>query len=99
MRKVIDKKYLITGIILGLFLICIIFACTFAAKTKNENPDSWTIRSYENQIVLLNNGEIVEVFGDIALEDLPTEDQLHLEKGITFLTESEALTAMEDYDG
>jgi hypothetical protein len=47
----------------------------------------------------MNNGEVVEVFGNIVLDTLPNEDQKHLERGITFLTKDEALTAIEDYDG
>lgn len=99
MQKVLDKKYLYIGIALGLFLVTIIFVSSLAFKTKKENPDTWVIRSFEDTIVLLNNGEVVEVFGDIMVADLPNEDKLHLEKGIEFLTKDEALLALEDYDG
>ena len=66
MTKVLNKKYLILGLILGALLLIIIVASSFAFKTKIENNDKWVIRSVENQVVLMNNNEIVEVFGNIV---------------------------------
>ena len=71
----------------------------FSVKCKQENPSSWVLQSYDNTVVLLNNGEVVEVFGNISLDTLPQEDLKHLENGIAFLTKEEALIAVEDYDG
>lgn len=99
MVKVLNKKYLILGLLLGAFLFVIVLTSSFAIKTQTENTDNWVIRSHKNTVVLLNNGEVVEVFGDITIDNLPKEDKAHLEKGIYFLTKDEALTALEDYDG
>ncbi len=99
LQKISNKKMLILGITLGIFLIAIITACALSLKCKQENPDSWILQSYENTVVLMNNGEVVEVFGDISLDTLPQEDLKHLESGISFLTKEEALLAIEDYDG
>ena len=99
MAKVLNKKYLILGLLLGVFLIVILMTSGFAIKTQTDNTDNWEIRSFEDTVVLLNNGEVVEVYGDISVESLPTEDKKHLEKGISFLTKDEALLALEDYDG
>ncbi len=99
MQKVLNKKMLALGLILGLFLIAIITASAFSIKLKQENPNSWILQSYDNTVVLLNNGEVVEVFGNISLDTLPKEDLKHLESGISFLTKEEALLAIEDYDG
>ena len=99
MAKVLNKKYLISGIMLGTFLLIILLTSGFAIKTQTENTDYWEIRSHENTVVLLNNGQVVEVFGDISIDSLPNEDRKHLEKGISFLTKDEALLALEDYDG
>lgn len=99
MQKVIDKNYIYIGVALGFFLVAVILVSSLVVKTKQENPESWVIRSYENTVVLLNNGEVVEVFNDIMVEDLPSEDKAHLESGIEFLTKNEALLAIEDYDG
>ncbi len=99
MAKVLNKKYLILGVMLGAFLLIIVLTSGFAVKTQHENTDNWVIQSHENTVVLLNNGEVVEVFGDISIDNLPNEDKAHLEKGIYFLTKDEALTALEDYDG
>ena len=99
MSKIFDKKYFIIGIALGLFIITIIVTCMFAANQQTKTNDSWVLRSYDNTVVLMNNGEVVEVFGDIVLDTLPNEDIKHLESGIPFLTKDEALMAIEDYDG
>ena len=99
MQKVLNKKMFVLGLVLGLFLIAIITASAFSLKCRQENPKSWILQSYENTVVLLNNGEVVEVFGNISLDTLPPEDLKHLESGISFLTKEEALLAIEDYDG
>ncbi len=99
LQKIINKKTFALGIILGIFLIAVITASAFSLKFRQENPDSWILQSYENTVVLLNNGEVVEVFGDISLDTLPKEDLKHLKNGIVFLTKEEAMLAVEDYDG
>ncbi len=99
MQKIINKKSFTLGIILAVFLLAIITASALSVKCKQENPDSWILQSYENTVVLLNNGEVVEVFGNISLDTLPQEDLKHLENGIAFLTKEEAMLAIEDYDG
>lgn len=99
MQKIINKKAFVLGIILTIFLAAIIIASLFSVKCKQENPNSWILQSYENTVVLLNNGEVVEVFSNISLDTLPKEDLKHLESGIAFLTKEEALLAVEDYDG
>ena len=99
MQKIINKKAFVLGIILTIFLAAIIIASLFSVKCKQENPNSWILQSYENTVVLLNNGEVVEVFSNISLDTLPKEDLKHLESGIAFLTKEEALLAVEDYEG
>jgi len=99
MAKVLNKKYLILGILLGSFLMIILLTSGFAVKTQTRSIDNWEIRSFEDTVVLLNNGDVVEVFGDISVDSLPPEDKKHLEKGISFLSKDEALLALEDYDG
>ncbi len=99
MAKILNYKYFYLGIMLGVCLIIIMITSVYAIKTQTENTDNWEIRSHENTVILLNNGEVVEVFGDISVDSLPNEDKKHLEKGISFLTKDEALSALEDYDG
>ena len=99
MNKAIDKKYLILGILLAVFLLLIFSACSLAIKEQSNPNTDWIIRSYEDTVVLMKDGEVIEVFGDISLDSLPNEDKEHLEKGINFLTKDEALLAIEDYDG
>lgn len=99
MQKSIDKRYLAVGILLAVFLLLIVSACSLAIKEQTEEDNNWILQSYEDKVVLINNGEVVEVFGDIVVDSLPNEDREHLKKGITFLTKSEAMLAIEDYDG
>ncbi len=99
MSKIADKKYLIIGIMLGIFLLTIISACSLAVKEQTNPDNNWILRSVEDTVVLMKDGEVIEVFGDIVIDSLPNEDRKHLEKGINFLTKAEALMAIEDYDG
>ncbi len=99
MAKVLDKKYLILGIMLGILLIVTIIICSFSLKNNIQKNDNWIVRTYDDTVVLLNNGEVIEVFSNIALDTLPEEDKLHLEKGIPFQSKNEAMLALEDYDG
>lgn len=99
MTKIMNKKYFVLGLALGILLIIILTICIYAVNFKNKDDGYWVVRSFEDRVVLMNNGEVVEVFGNIVLDTLPNEDQKHLERGITFLTKDEALTAIEDYDG
>ena len=87
------------GIALGMFIIAIIIVCIFSTNKITNNKDNWVLRSYQDTVVLMNNGEVVEVFGNIMVDSLPKEDIKHLENGIPFLTKDEALMAVEDYDG
>lgn len=99
MTKVLNKKYLVLGLMLGALLIILLIVTSLAFKTQNKPENNWVIRSVEDRVVLMNNGEVVEVFGDIVIDTLPNEDKKHLEMGIHFLTKDEAMTAIEDYDG
>lgn len=99
MLKIVDKRYLALGIMLGIFLLLIVSACGLAVKEQTETNENWVVRSFEDTVVLMNNGEVVEVFGDIIIDTLPNEDQEHLQKGIHFISKDEALLAIEDYDG
>ncbi len=100
MIKVSDKKIIIISVILAFLLLTLFVTCSYAIETEDENSNNnWVIKSFDNTVVLLNDGEIIEVFGDIAVENLPNEDKNHLKNGISFLTKDEALLALEDYDG
>ena len=80
-------------------LIAVLLAASAVIKTKQENPESWILHSYGNNVALYNGDEIVEVYGSITLDTLPEEDKKLLENGIRFTTKAEAITAIEDYDG
>lgn len=99
MTKVLNKKYLILGLMLGALLIILLIVTSVAVKNQKNPQNNWVVRSVEDTVVLMNNGEVVEVFNDIVLDTLPNEDKKHLEMGLHFLTKDEALTAIEDYDG
>ena len=99
MKIIKDRKYFIIGILLGILIFLIMLTCFATTKKITKQQDNWVLRSYEDTVVLMNNGEVVEVFGDIVLDTLPKEDVKHLENGIPFLTKDEALMAIEDYDG
>ena len=54
MKKTIDKKYLIVGILLGIFLLLIIGACSLAVNEQTKNPDNWILQTYEDTVILTN---------------------------------------------
>lgn len=99
LKKSIDKGYLALGILLGIILLAVIISCAVISVKSADYENNWILRSYDNTVVLMNNGEVVEVFGDIVIDTLPDEDIKHLENGIPFLSKDEALMAIEDYDG
>lgn len=99
MKKIINKSYLTLGILLGIILLAVIISCAVISVKSADSENNWILRSYDNTVVLMNNGEVVEVFGDIVIDTLPDEDIKHLENGIPFLSKDEALMAIEDYDG
>ena len=98
MSKVMDKRYLILGLLLAGLLILVLVLSIFSVSKTKQN-DNWIIRSVDDTVVLLNKGEVVEVFDEIVVDTLPKEDIKHLEIGISFLTKDEAISAIEDYDG
>lgn len=99
MKKIINKSYLTLGVLLGIILLAVIISCAVISVKSADSENNWILRSYDNTVVLMNNGEVVEVFGDIVIDTLPDEDIKHLENGIPFLSKDEALMAIEDYDG
>jgi len=92
-----SKLFIIIFIIIS--VISILIASIAVVKTKQENPESWILYSYGNNVALYKGEEIIEVYGSISLDTLPEEDKKMLENGIHFTTRDEAMTAIEDYDG
>ena len=98
MEKIKNKSYFALGILLGILIISIFAASFFVVKKQTKKQNNWELRSLENKVVLMNNGDIVEVIEEIVIDTLPPEDVKHLESGIPFLTKDEALLAVEDYE-
>ena len=99
MKKISKKSLLIIISTLTISISAILITFGFLFKFQNKNSNTWVLKTKENYVVLLNNGEIVEVFGDIVVNNLPKEDINHLKMGIKFLSKEEAMLALEDYDG
>lgn len=92
------KTYLVI-IMVAVSITAIIVTIGFVAANKKENPESWVLHSYGNNVALYNGNRIIEVYGSIMLDTLPTSDKKQLDNGIAFSTREEALSAIEDYDG
>lgn len=88
-----------TVIVIAVSLAAIIIAIGLVISNKKENPVSWVLHSYGNNVALYNGDEIVEVYGSIVLDTLPEDDKRQLDNGIVFSTKEEAVSAIEDYDG
>ena len=76
-----------------------IVAIGCALKDKAKEPEKWILHSYGNNVALYNGDRIVEVYGSIVLNTLPSDDKKQLDNGIAFSTREEAVSAIEDYDG
>lgn len=93
------KTIIIIAVILSISLATILVTVGFVIKSKQENPESWILHSYGNNVALYNGEKIIEVYGGIMLNTLPEEDKRLLDSGIAFPTREEAVNAVEDYDG
>ncbi len=99
MEKSKRRNIYIAAIILSVFAGIIIITLGFVVSNKKENPETWVLHSYGNNVALYNGESIVEVYGSIMLDTLPEEDKKQLDNGIAFTTREEAVQAIEDYDG
>lgn len=95
------KNLTISVIFLSIMISLAVLMATisFAAACKKENPQRWVLQAYGNNVALFEGDKVVEVYGSIAIDTLPEADIKMLKNGIAFQTKSEALTAIEDFDG
>ena len=97
---VIKSKHIISAVVAVTFCITVfLITLGFVIKNKYDNPESWVLHSYGNNVALYNGEKIIEVYGSIVLDTLPEEDKKLLDNGIVFSTKEEAQSAIEDYDG
>ena len=99
MKNIKELKLSIATIAIAISIAAIIFTLGFIIEDKTENPESWVLHSYGNNVALYNGDKIVEVYGSIVLDTLPLDDKRQLDNGIAFPTREEAVNAIEDYDG
>ena len=99
MEKHKNLKLYFAAIIISVFAAAIIVTLGFVISNKKENPVSWVLHSYGNNVALYRGEEIIEVYGSIMLDTLPADDKRQLDNGIVFSTRAEAVNAIEDYDG
>ncbi len=90
-----NKIVLITSLILSLSLILI-----FKQKEKDvQTAEIYTLKSYRNCVALYKDEEIIEIYDNIVLNNLPPNDKVILENGIEFNSISEVDIVLQDYDG
>ncbi len=99
MEKSRNLRLYIAIAIISLSIAIIFIVLGFIIKGKIEEPNSWVLHSYGNNVALYNGDEIIEVYGGIVLDTLPKDDKRQLDNGIAFQTKEEAISAIEDYDG
>ncbi|MBQ6825661.1 MAG: hypothetical protein IJP34_03255 [Clostridia bacterium] len=99
MEKLNNLKTYLVIIMVAVSITSIIVTIGFVVSSKKENPASWILHSYGNNVALYNGDQIIEVYGSIMLDTLPTSDKKQLDNGIAFATREEAVSAIEDYDG
>lgn len=99
MEKIKKIRMILLIVVFTISLVSIILTCGYVAKSQSRQTDEWIIRSYGNNVALYKGEEIIEVYGAISLDTLPNGDKKILDNGIVFKTKTEALNALEDYDG
>ncbi|MBQ8203154.1 MAG: hypothetical protein IJZ75_02620 [Clostridia bacterium] len=97
-----NLKSLATLTILGISLLCLTaFAARFfkiSSQNDIEDKYTYTLKSYRNCVALYENQEIVEIYDEIVLSNLPPSDRNNFDKGIVFESKTDAHIALEDYD-
>ena len=97
------KSILKTDIILlGTFLLIIILSLFLLFNPKiqsNNEANIYTLKSYRNCVALYKNEEIIEIYDDIVLSNLPEKDKDNLKNGIEFESIADVDCALKDYDG
>ncbi len=91
------KLYLFLIICLS-FIALFMFFFKTPKNTKTEKSNIYTLKSYRNCVALYENQEIVEIYNEIVLNNLPPTDRQILEKGINFNSKTDVQSALEDYD-
>lgn len=84
-----------------LIFICIFVIVLYFIKDYNKKTNSpvYVLKSYKNTVALYQNDKLIEVYENIVLNTLPQKDIQSFNNGITFNTEKQAETYLEDYDG
>ena len=99
MTEINQKKILTIIIAITISLIAIILTCGFTMRQNTDTDGIWVLHSYGNNVALYKNDQIIEIYGQIALDTRPKADKLLLDNGRAFRTREEAVSAIEDYDG
>ncbi len=86
--------------LLTAFILSLSFLLLFRHKEGDKKTkETYTLKSYRNCVALYKNEEIIEIYDDIVLNNLPPNDKAILKSGIEFNSISEVDTALQDYDG
>ncbi len=83
-------------IFISIFIITLYFMTDYQSADTNVN---YTLKSYKNTVALYNGEEIVEIYNNIVLNNLPERDIQNFNSGIPVATRAQADTLLEDYDG
>ena len=94
----IKKIAYITIAITLMLLMTVINVLFFRTNTEETSAAIYTLKSYRNCLALYENEEILEIYNDVVLYNLPPTDREVLSKGITFNSKEEAQIALQDFD-
>lgn len=93
-----ESKIIAAIIFATAVIVTVLITIGIMFRPVSQNRQIWQLKTLDNNIALYNNDELVEIFDDILVDVLPDADRKELENGIAFDTQSDAISAIEDYN-
>ncbi len=98
-----QKKYTILSLIVAaaiVFILAVILLTrSLSPAPASSAPEGYLLKAYGNAVALYENGELVEVYRDVVLSNLPLTDRTLLNEGIQADSMEQINQLLEDYDG
>ena len=82
--------------ILLLFFILLIFL--YQINHSDTTISHYTLKSYKNTVALYKNEKIVQLYNEIVLNTLPTQDIQNFKKGISVSSPDQAEIYLQDFE-
>ncbi len=92
-------RYLLCSFLISTVVAVFLLILTGLKFTNDTVESSYKLKAYKNTVALYKNNEMVEVYEDVVLSNLPEGDRISLGEGIEFKNMQQVRLALQDYDG